>query len=173
MQDLRDYAVPVIANTKRRSQIWRQRLNVALLVLSDVLVALLVLEVAALFQSIWGQGTLSPAAIATTVPAVAMWVGLRALMGLYPGYGLDAVEEVRRHTYATLAALAALAIFVVGFRISGTLSRSLLVLFFSGLLILVPFTRYWVSPASTDTFALRDAGFSYSILLKVDGTPVA
>ena len=142
MQDLRDYAVPVIANTKRRSQIWRQRLNVALLVLSDVLVALLVLEVAALFQSIWGQGTLSPAAIATTMPAVAMWVGLRALMELYPGYGLDAVEEVRRHTYATLAALAALAIFVVGFRISGTLSRSLLVLFFSGLLILVPFTRY-------------------------------
>ena len=29
------------------------------------------------------------------------------------------------------------------------------------------------SPASTDTFALRDADFSYSILLKVDGTPVA
>ena len=142
MQDLRDHAVPGIANTKRWRQIWRQRLIVTLLVLSDVLVALLVLQVATLFQSIWGQGTLSTAAIATTVPAVAMWVGLRALMALYPGYGLDAVEEVRRHTYAALAALAALAIFVVGFRVSGTVSRSLLVLFFSGLLILAPFTRY-------------------------------
>jgi Undecaprenyl-phosphate galactose phosphotransferase WbaP len=64
------------------------------------------------------------------------------LMGLYPGYGLDAVEEVRRHTYAALAVLAMLAIFAVGFSISGGLSRLLLVLFFSGLLILVPFTRY-------------------------------
>jgi hypothetical protein len=63
-------------------------------------------------------------------------------MGLYPGYGLDAVEEVRRHTYAALAVLAMLAIFAVGFSISGGLSRLLLVLFFSGLLILVPFTRY-------------------------------
>jgi hypothetical protein len=31
----------------------------------------------------------------------------------------------------------------------------------------------WDSPASTDTLTLRDVGFSYSILLEVDGTPVA
>ena len=142
MQDLRDYAVPGIANTKRWRQVFRQRLIVTLLVLSDVLVALLVLEVATLLQSVWGRGELTVVAIATTVPAVALWVGLRALMGLYPGYGLDAVEEVRRHTYAALAVLAMLAIFAVGSSISGGLSRLLLVLFFSALLILVPFTRY-------------------------------
>jgi hypothetical protein len=31
----------------------------------------------------------------------------------------------------------------------------------------------WGSPASTDTFTLRDTSFVYSILLKVGGTPVA
>jgi Undecaprenyl-phosphate galactose phosphotransferase WbaP len=137
-----DYAAPGFARTKRWRQVFRQRLTVTVLVLSDVLVALSILEVAAPLQSIWGRGTLTPIAMATAVPAVAVWVGLRALMGLYPGYGLDAVEEVRRHTYAAFAALAILAIFVVGFRFSGSISRLLLLLFFSGLLILAPFVRY-------------------------------
>ena len=56
MQDLRDYAVPGIANTKRWRQIWRQRLIVTLLVLLDVLVALLALGLATLLQSVWGRG---------------------------------------------------------------------------------------------------------------------
>jgi Undecaprenyl-phosphate galactose phosphotransferase WbaP len=143
MRVLQDHADPGVASTKRWRQIWRQRLTITLLVLSDVLVALVVLEVAALLHGIWGRGGgLSTTAIVTTVPAVALWVGLRALMELYPGYGLDAVQEVRRHTYAVLAALAMVVIFAVGIRISGSLSRLLLVLFFSGLLVLVPFTRY-------------------------------
>jgi Undecaprenyl-phosphate galactose phosphotransferase WbaP len=141
MQVLQEYAGPGLASTKRWRQVFRQRLTVTLLVLSDVLVALLVLEVATLLQSVWGRGELTPVAIATTVPAVALWVGLRALMGLYPGYGLDAVEELRRHTYAALAALAMLVIFAVGFSVTGGLSRLLLAVFFSGILILIPFTR--------------------------------
>jgi hypothetical protein len=85
---------------------------------------------------------LTELAIATAVPAVALWVGLRASMGLYPGYGLDAVEEVRRNTYAAFTVLAMLAIFAVGFHMIGLLSRLLLLLFFSGLLIFVPFARH-------------------------------
>jgi Undecaprenyl-phosphate galactose phosphotransferase WbaP len=142
MQVLQDHVGPVVGSTKRWRQIWRQRLTITLLVLSDVLVALLVLVVATLLQGIWGRGALSPAAIATIVPAVAVWVGLRALMELYPGYGLDAVQEVRRHTYAALAALAMLVTFALGIRTVGSLSRLLLIVFFSGLLILIPFTRY-------------------------------
>ncbi len=141
-QTLQDSAAPGLARTKRWRQVFRQRLTVTVLVLSDVLVALSILEVAAPLQSMWGRGALTPIAMATAVPAVALWVGLRALMGLYPGYGLDAVEEVRRHTYAAFAALAMLTIFAVGFRFSGSLSRLLLLLFFSGLLILAPFVRY-------------------------------
>ena len=142
MQVLQDQAHLGVANTKRWRQIWRQRVTVTSLVLSDVLVALLILQGAALLQGIWGQGTSPTMTVATTVPAVGLWVGLRALMDLYPGYGLDAVQEVRRHTYAALAVLATLAILAVSFRVSGTLSRLLLVLFFSGLLIGVPFARY-------------------------------
>jgi Undecaprenyl-phosphate galactose phosphotransferase WbaP len=142
MRVLQDHVGPRVAGTKRWRQIWRQRLTVTLLVLSDVLVALLVLVVAALLQGIWGRGELSAGAIATAVAAVAVWVGLRALMELYPGYGLDAVQEVRRHTYAALAALPMVVTFAVAIRISGSLSRLLLVVFFSGLLVLTPFTRY-------------------------------
>jgi hypothetical protein len=139
MQILQDHAGPGVAGTKRWRQIFRQRITVTLLILSDVVVALLILQVAELLQGIWGRDTSPTVAAATTVPAVALWVGLRALMDLYPGYGLDAVQEVRRHTYAALAVLATLAIVAVGFRVSGSLSRLLLVLFFSGLLIVVPF----------------------------------
>jgi hypothetical protein len=71
-----------------------------------------------------------------------VWVGLRALMELYPGYGLEAVQEVRRHTYAALAALPMVVTFAVAIRISGSLSRLLLFVFFFGLLVLIPFTRY-------------------------------
>ncbi|HEY6580763.1 MAG TPA: undecaprenyl-phosphate galactose phosphotransferase WbaP [Rubrobacter sp.] len=142
MRVLQDHVGPRVAGTKRWRQIWRQRLTVTLLVLSDVLVALLVLVVAALLQGIWGRGELSAGAIATAVAAVAVWVGLRALMELYPGFGLDAVQEVRRHTYAALAALPMVVTFAVAIRISGSISRLLLVVFFSGLLVLTPFTRY-------------------------------
>lgn len=142
MRVLRDHAGLGIAATKRWRQIWRKRLTVTVLVLSDVVVALLMLQAATMLQGVWGTGKSPTMTVATTVPAVGLWVGLRALMELYPGYGLDAVMEVRRHTYAALAVLATLAILAVGFRVSGTLSRLLLVLFFSGLLIAVPFTRY-------------------------------
>src|SRR5215210_4086265 len=104
MQILKDYANPGLVSTRRWRQIWRQRLTVTLLIFSDVLIAILVLEVAALLHGIWGRGGgLSTTAMITTVPAIAVWVGLRALMELYPGYGLDAVQEVRRHAYAVFA----------------------------------------------------------------------
>ena len=72
LQILQDYAGPGAASTKRWMQVWRQRLTVTLLVLSDVLVALLVLEAASSLQGIWVRGTLITMTIATTVPAVAM-----------------------------------------------------------------------------------------------------
>ena len=80
---LQDYAGPGAASTKRWRQVFGQRLNVTSLVLSDVLLALLSLKVATLLQDVWGRGALTELAIATAVPAVALWVGLRASMGLY------------------------------------------------------------------------------------------
>jgi hypothetical protein len=67
-----------------------------------------------------------------------MWLGLN------PGYGIDSVGELRRHTYGVFATLATLAIFALGFQVRDLLSRLLLGLSFLGLLVLVPFTRSFV-----------------------------
>jgi len=75
---------------------------------------------------------------------ISTWIGLRALLGMYPGYGLDPVEQLRRHTYATFATLAILAILALGFQIGDSLSRLLLVLVFLGLLVLSPFAQQLV-----------------------------
>jgi len=119
-------------------------LVLATLVCSDVSLALLIWWGAYALQGIWGKGALSEVAIITMVPVTAAWVGLRALLGLYPGYGLDSVEELRRHSYSVVATVAMLAIFAVGFQIGDLLSRLLLGLFFVGLWLLIPFTQYFV-----------------------------
>ena len=70
-----------------------------------------------------------------------MWVALRALFGLYPGYGLGPVEELKRQSYAVAATLAVTATFAVALKIRDQFSRLLLVLTFLGLALLAPLTR--------------------------------
>src|SRR5919107_1351987 len=113
-------------NKKRWKPVWRQRLIVGTLVLADVLLALVVWGAAAFGKSIWGSGELSEVAVAAIVPSVMAWVVLRALLGLYPGYGLDSAERLRRHVYSVFATLAVLAVFAVGFKVGGALLRLLL-----------------------------------------------
>lgn len=117
---------------------WRQRGVVASLILSDIFLASLVWSVAYVFQSIWGRGGLSEVAVAVVAPSVAVWIGLRLLLGLYPGYGLDTAERLRRHTYSVFATLAILAIFALALQIGGSLSRLLLMSAVVGLLLLAP-----------------------------------
>jgi len=121
-----------------------QRLTALALFCSDILLAFLVWEVAFVLQSFWGHGLLSQVAVASVVPSIAAWVGLRALLGLYPGYGLDPVEELRRQTYAVFVTLAITAIFGTALHVGGLLSRLLLLVSFLGLLILAPVVRYLV-----------------------------
>jgi Undecaprenyl-phosphate galactose phosphotransferase WbaP len=126
----------------RWGSVWRQRLVVTSLVLSDVLLAVLICTVAYALQGVWGEGRLSEIARATTVPSVAVWIGLRALLGLYPGYGLDSVERLRRHVYSVGATVAILAVFAVGLQFGDLLSRLVLFLTFLGLLFAAPFSQY-------------------------------
>ncbi len=98
-----------LANPRREA--WRQRLVNLTLIFSDVVLALVVWEVACLMHILLrGPGHLSGLAIASIIPVTLVWVGLRATQGLYPGYGLDEIEELRRQTYALLATLAFTAI---------------------------------------------------------------
>jgi Undecaprenyl-phosphate galactose phosphotransferase WbaP len=131
--------------TRRKSN---RRISPFLLLLSDVVLATLLWGLAVLIAHKWGQGELyggnledSQVAFASIVPNVAVWVGLRALLGLYPGYGIDEAEELRRQTYAVMATLAITAVFAVALKIDN-LSRLLLLVGFVSLLVLAPFARH-------------------------------
>ena len=127
-----------------RAQALRRWRVVFTLVFSDILLALMLWGSASIFQSVWGRGPLSVAAAVSIVTSVGLWVMVRALLGLYPGYGLDQAEELRRQTYAVLATLAVTAIFALAFQLGDLLSRLLLILGFLGLLLLAPLLRYFV-----------------------------
>ena len=128
----------------RRAEAWRQWLVKLVMVLSDVALALLGWSAAFVLQGIWGRGPLLDITVATVLPSVVVWVGLRALMGLYPGYGLNQVEELRRQTYASLATLATTAVFAVAFQFGNAVSRLVLALGLLGLLVFAPLTRWLV-----------------------------
>jgi Undecaprenyl-phosphate galactose phosphotransferase WbaP len=131
-----------VAPVARWGPVWRQRLVVASLVLSDVLLAVLICAVAYALQNVWGEGRLSEVARAATVPGIAVWIGLRVLLGLYPGYGLDSVERLRRHVYSVSATVAILAVFALGLQFGDLLSRLMLGVTFLGLLFIAPISQY-------------------------------
>ncbi len=129
---------------ERRVQARRQWLITLTLVSSDVLLAVLVWWAASALQAVFGRGELSEVSVAGAATNVGVWVGLRALLGLYPGYGLDQAEELRRQTYAVAAALAVTSVFALAFHVGDLLSRLLLVSGFAGLLLFAPLVRHFV-----------------------------
>jgi len=80
----------------------------------------------------------------SAVPNTIAWVGLRAALGLYPGYGLGYVEELRRQTFALLAALAITTVFAFASEVTDTLSRLSLFAWALSLLLVAPVARYWL-----------------------------
>lgn len=135
----------------RRTQAWRQKTANLALILSDVALALVVWEAAILIRAAWNVGPVSGTTVASVLPGVAVWVVLRAFLGLYPGYGLNAVEELRRQTYATLGTLTTIATVAVLLQVGDTMSRSVLAVGFLALLLFAPlsrqFTKWWLMRA--------------------------
>lgn len=117
-------------------------LVVLVLICSDVLLALGLWQVASTLQDVWGHGALTPFALAGMLPSVVVWVGLRFLLGLYPGYGLGQVEELRRQTFALFTTLAITTVFAFASDTGDLLSRVLLFAWSLGLLLLAPVARY-------------------------------
>jgi Undecaprenyl-phosphate galactose phosphotransferase WbaP len=126
--------------------VWRQRITISLLVASDTALALLLWGVAYLLREFLRiPEELSGLTLATGFTSLALWVGLRAMLGLYPGYGLDSVEKLRRHTYSVFVALAILALLALGFQVGDVVSRLLLGVTFLGLIFLAPIVRQGLS----------------------------
>ena len=111
---------------------------------SDILLALAMWLVAFVLQGVLGRWPLSAIAIASIVPNVAAWIGVRAALGLYPGYGLDQVEELRRQTYALLASLTIITVFAFASQLSSSISRVFLFAWTLGLLLVAPLARHFV-----------------------------
>src|SRR5215212_375226 len=139
-------APPVLAGVPRgrRAQVRRQRLVVLALMLSDVLLAVLIWQAASVVQDIWGQGVISEVAAFSIVPNVVVWIGLRVLLGLYPGYGLDSAEELRRQTYAVVSTLGITTVFALALHVGDLLSRLLMFAGFLGLALMGPLVRHFV-----------------------------
>jgi hypothetical protein len=135
------------------------RVAALVLLLSDALVAVLVWLAAYELQSIWGRLTVigwegfpPQTAMVIGAFAVAVWIGLRALMGLYPGYGLSSAERLRRHTYSVVGVLAAVSFAIAldlrditpkfeFFDLYGNFPRLILALGFVGILLLSPLVQ--------------------------------
>lgn len=120
----------------------RGSLAVTILIFADVLLALAIWGVAFVVQSLLGNGPLSGIAIASIAPSVAVWVGLRVLLGLYPGQGFDQAEELRRQTFALMATLGITVVFAFASHLGDSLSRLLIFAWALGLLLLAPAMRY-------------------------------
>jgi Undecaprenyl-phosphate galactose phosphotransferase WbaP len=74
-------------------------------------------------------------------PAVLVLLAMRAAFSLYPGYGLNPAEELRRQTVSTLLVVATFGIGGTLFRFSQDYSRLVLTLVALGMLLLLPLAR--------------------------------
>ena len=124
-----------------RTRVRERWLVILALIISDTLLAFLAWGTAFALQSVWGRGSLSEVAVASVAVSIAMWIGIRAVFGLYPGYGLNQVDELRRQTLAVATTLTTVSVFALVFQIGDLLSRLLLIGGFLGLLLLAPLVR--------------------------------
>jgi Undecaprenyl-phosphate galactose phosphotransferase WbaP len=136
--------VPVALPVGRWLRSRKRLLVVPTLILSDVLLALAMWGAASVLQAVLGHGQPSGIAVASILPNVAAWVGVRAVLGLYPGYGLDQVEELRRQTFALLTTLAVIAVSAFVSEVHESLYRILHFGWALGLLLAAPMVRYFV-----------------------------
>ena len=138
---------PATYSPKMLARRWagsRRRLVVVLgLVSWDALLALAMWQAAFVLQAILGDGSLSTIAIASIVPNVVAWLGLRAALGVYPGYGMDQVEELRRQTFALLATFTIIVVFAFASQLGNSLSRLFLFAWAVGLLLVAPVARHY------------------------------
>jgi hypothetical protein len=130
----------------RGERINPKRIVSLVLIFSDVMLALAVWGLAIFIRAAWGTSTIAgilPTNMIAGVLPVAVWVVLRAVLGLYPGYSLNAGDELRRQSYATLGALILASTFL-GLHQGQDVSRSVLIGGFLVLQIAAPLLRQLV-----------------------------
>lgn len=116
----------------------------ASLLYADIVLALTVWWLAVLGRDVLLGSPPSEATMAVVVPGMLGWLALRYVVGLYPGYALSPVEELRRQVYSVLAAGSVSIVFAFFLQIGGVVSRLVLLLGFAGILVSGPLVRHGV-----------------------------
>lgn len=80
--------------------------------------------------------------ITVIIPGMVAWLAFRFAGGLYPGYALSQVEELRRQVHAVAGAALVSMTFAFFLQLGDFVSRLVLLLGFTGLLILGPLLRH-------------------------------
>ena len=115
------------------------------LLLWDVLLAFVMWHAAFVLQGLlWWRWPLSALAVANTVSTVVVWVWMRAALGLYPGYGLNRAEELRRQAFALFATVAIIVVFALASQLDNSPPRPFLFGWALGLLVVAPVVRHYV-----------------------------
>jgi Undecaprenyl-phosphate galactose phosphotransferase WbaP len=139
-----DKASGVEVGIRRRSSL-RQRIAVFGLLLSDLLFGLSALGLAFGGSVFAEPGRQSVAEfvdvmLAGVVPSLVLWILLRLLLGLYPGYGMDPAQELRLQTYSSVLTLVVVLVILLAMDM-GRLFFYLLPLAIFGLVLAVPVVR--------------------------------
>lgn len=140
----------------RKHRTVRRTAAILALLLSDLLTGLVFLGMAfggGVFAE-EGRQTLAEFAgvmLAGVVPSLVLWMLLRALLGLYPGYGMDPAQELRLQTYSSVLTLAVVSVILFAMDLGG-LFFHLLPLGVFGMVLAVPVAR------SGTKWVLRGAG---------------
>lgn len=142
MDETHEHASSILGSTQLIS-----RLTPVLLLLADAVVSAGALLLAVylrerVFPGLFGLEPFSPIRDYLSLwPALLLLVLIRSLFGLYPGYGLNPAEELRRQTVAT--SLVAFFVLAGGalFRFSADYSRTVVILTVLLLLLLLPLAR--------------------------------
>lgn len=131
---------PASAPTVAAAHAARPALAVLLLLLADVLAAAVAGVAGFGLRGLW-LGHLNPAPYLTLAPAVWLFPLTFWLRGLYPGFGLEPVEELRQLVTGTTVVYAALAASSFLFKARQGFSRAVLGLAFLLTLVAVPLAR--------------------------------
>lgn len=118
----------------------RQAFIIATMVVCDLLLGFALWEASLLVHVLWTAQGFDSVAYAEILPSLVLWVAIRALMGLYPGYGLCEAEELRRQTFAVFGTLAVTTVFAMATQMD-SLSRVLVFAWPVGLLLFAPIYR--------------------------------
>lgn len=134
---------PVVP-TSRWASVWRSAVVVFSLLLSDTLIGLGGLCAALAADASWDVVSFASSDLILAIAlGSALWIMLRLLLGLYPGYGTDSAQELRLQSYSSVATFVMVLLALVAVSASVTFTLYLLLMLAAFVMVLLaPVARH-------------------------------